>query len=131
MAHPELFQDRRSIIEVLRDIAAHTEEIVRAEIQLGVAEVREEVTGLARRGAFLMVGAALGFLAVIMLLLSAVYALALVMPSWAAALTIGLVIAALAAVFMWKAARPSKEIEPVVEIGPAHQEQSWAIEKRS
>jgi hypothetical protein len=128
VAHHGVIQSDRSIGELVRDIATHTEEFVRAEIQLGIAEVREEVAGVVKRGIFALAGGALGMLAIVLFLLSAVFALTLVMAAWLAALLVGLVVAAVAAVFLMKAARPAlQEVKPVPDIATGGKERPWSI----
>lgn len=79
----------RPISSVLSDIVGNVQHIVRAEVKLARAEVREEI-GKARRGMiFLAAGGMAAALAVVFILLAAVYALALVWPMWAAALVVG------------------------------------------
>lgn len=84
----------RSISSVLSDIVGNVQQIVRAEVRLAKAEVREEA-GKAKRGVMLLGVGAIGFVfAGGFLLLAAVYALATVWPAWAAALAVAVGIAA-------------------------------------
>jgi uncharacterized membrane protein YqjE len=79
----------RPISSVLSDIVGNVQHIVRAEVKLATAEVREEI-GKAKRGMiFLAAGGMAAALAAVFILLAAVYALALVWPLWAAALVVG------------------------------------------
>lgn len=81
--------DDRSIASVLSDIVGNIQQIVRAEVRLAKTEVREEI-GKARRGmVFVAAGAATALLASVFILLTAVYALALIWPLWVAALVVG------------------------------------------
>ncbi|HSJ45071.1 MAG TPA: phage holin family protein [Euzebyales bacterium] len=84
----------------LKAVAQDTSELVRAEIDLAKAELTQGVmaNGL---GMGLMIGAAvLLWLAVQGLLIAAGFALALVMPGWAAALIVAGVLILIAAVLM-------------------------------
>jgi uncharacterized membrane protein YqjE len=79
----------RSIGAVLSDIVGDLQQIIRAEIRLAKAEIRDEV-GKAKRGAFLLLTGGVMLVAALgVLLLSAVYGLATVWPPWAAALAVG------------------------------------------
>ena len=83
----------RSIAHMVSDIIGDVQQIVRAEVRLARAEIREEL-GKAKRGVmFLAAGAVVVMMAFGVGLLAAVYALALVWPSWAAALTVAGVVA--------------------------------------
>jgi uncharacterized membrane protein YqjE len=78
----------RSIASVLADIVGNLQQIIRAEVRLAKIEVHEEV-GKAKRGAmFLAAGGLLLTLALGAAMLSAIYALAIVWPAWAAALAV-------------------------------------------
>ena len=95
----------RPIARVLADIVDNVQHIVRAELRLAKAELKEDVT-LARRAAVLMaIGALAGTLGLAFFCLAAVYALALVMPPWAAALIVALAVMAAAAVCLFVARR--------------------------
>lgn len=88
----------RSFAEVLQDITANVQDIVRLEVRLARTEVREEVGKAASAGTMLGVGAACGLFGVLFTLLAAVYGLALVLPLWASALIVGGVLVVTAAV---------------------------------
>ena len=79
----------RSIGDVLRDIAGNVEHILRAEIRLAKAELREDVIHLKRGLALVFAGALVGALGVGFALLAVVYALAANMEPWAAAGIVG------------------------------------------
>jgi uncharacterized membrane protein len=83
----------RSIAEVLGDIVDHTQQIIRAEVRLAKAELREELEKARRGAVVLVVGAVMSVLALGVLLLAGVYALASVVPPWMAALIVGVVTA--------------------------------------
>ncbi len=81
----------RSFAEVLQDIGANIQTIVRAEVRLARAELADEARKAKPAGLAVMAGALVGMCAVFFLLLAAVYALSLVMPPWAAALIVAVV----------------------------------------
>lgn len=79
----------RSFAEVLQDIAANIQEIVRSEVRLAKAEIGEQVERAKPAGVWLAIGAVLCVGAAMLALLAGVYGLSMVMPAWAAALTVG------------------------------------------
>ncbi|HYN07134.1 MAG TPA: phage holin family protein [Vicinamibacterales bacterium] len=81
-------QEDRSLGQVLGDIADNVQQIVRAEIRLAKAELRQDVVVLKRSAALVAIGGIAGAMAVAFLLLAAVYALSTVMAPWAAALIV-------------------------------------------
>ena len=79
----------RSISAVVSDIVGDLQEIVRGEVRLAKAELREEMSK-AKRGIVLLVAGGLVLMAALgCLLLAAIYGLATVWPAWAAALAVG------------------------------------------
>ena len=86
-------QRERSLAEVFQDIVANVQDIVRSELRLASVEIRQELVKAASAGKVAAAGGVLAFFAFALLLLAAVYALALVMPPWLAALAVAIVLA--------------------------------------
>jgi hypothetical protein len=79
----------RSIGAVVSDILGDLHVIVRGEVRLAKAELREEL-GKAKRGAALVTAGGLVLIAALgCFLLAAIYGLATIWPLWAAALAVG------------------------------------------
>jgi uncharacterized membrane protein YqjE len=104
---------RLSTPELIARIAEDAQTLVKAEIQLAKTELRADVERAVR--AVKRVGAAAGFLvaALVMLMVTLVLALAVIMPAWAAALVVAVVLLAGAAVAAGLAARarPGRPLE--------------------
>jgi len=75
----------RSIADVLTDIGANAQDLLRAEIELAQSEVRDRLVGARAAGVLFAVGAAAALLGALFLLLALLFALRLLMPGWAAA----------------------------------------------
>jgi len=103
----------RSIAEVLQDILANVQAIIRAEVRLAKAEVREEASKAVSSAVWLLAGAALGICALVFALWTVAYALATVWPMWAAALVLAVVLAAASAAFITAGIRRLKRVSPV------------------
>ena len=93
---PEVIEPRvkaeRSLTTLLSDVAGETVELVRQELALFKAELQEKL-GRAGIGAALVgAGALIAYSGWLFLLLAAVFALALVLPAWAAALIVGVLV---------------------------------------
>jgi len=82
----------RSIADVLRDIFANVQEMIRAEIRLARAEIREETGKTLISAQTMAVGGVLGLFALGFVLVAITQALATVMPNWAASLAMGVVL---------------------------------------
>jgi hypothetical protein len=83
--------------EVLKDIVETIQQIVRGEVRLAKAEVRDEAARAWKPVRYLLTGAVVGLLATAFLLLGIVYALALAIPAWAAAGSVGVALATIVA----------------------------------
>ena len=87
------------MVEIIKDIAGHIQEMVRCEIQLATTEAREETKRAWAAGRLLLVAGVVAFLGAIYVLLAAVYALTLVVPQWAAAAIVGVGLMIVAGLF--------------------------------
>ncbi|MEP6934703.1 MAG: phage holin family protein [Nitrospirota bacterium] len=90
--------DDRSLTSVLQDIIANIQDIVRSEVRLAKTELREEATKAQAVGILVAVGALCGCFGVLFALWAVMDGLARVMPDWAAALSVALPLALVAAV---------------------------------
>jgi uncharacterized membrane protein YqjE len=88
----------RSIPEILHDVLTNIQDIVRAEVRLAKAELGEELSRARSAGLLIGVGAVAAIFSTLFLLLACVYALTLVVPSWAAALIVAAAVGIAAAV---------------------------------
>ena len=102
----------RSLSDVFQDIIRNVQEIVRSEVRLAKTEILEEVAK-AKSGT-LMLGAGIiaALFATALLLLMVVYALTLVVPSWAAALIVGGLLAVVASVMIAAGMRQINAVRP-------------------
>ena len=83
----------RSVADLLRDIAVNLQGMVRGELRLAKTELNEELTKAKHAGALMGAGALSGALCLLFLLWSAFFALARVLPDWAAAAAIAIALA--------------------------------------
>jgi len=84
---------QRSMGDVLKDIISNVQEMVRSELKLAKAELREEAGRSAAAGKLIAMGGGMALLAVGFVLTAVAQLLALVMPNWAATLIVGVVLA--------------------------------------
>jgi uncharacterized membrane protein YqjE len=116
-----LHNRERPMTEVFRDIIGNVQEMVRSEVRLARVEIREETSKTARAGAMLAAGAVMGMIAGVFLLVCLAQLLDLIMPDWAAALVVALLMAIPAAFLVMKGLdrlkvpMPDKTIENVKE----------------
>jgi uncharacterized membrane protein len=105
----------RSLSGVFQDILRDVQEIVRSEVNLAKAEIRQEASKVASSTRWVIGGAVTGLFAVLFLLWAIVYAIALVWPLWAAALLVAAALSIAAAVLLLGGIRRFKQVHPTPE----------------
>jgi hypothetical protein len=78
-----------TVLGLLRRLTEDVSKLFRQEVALASAEFTRSLTGVVRGAKSLALAGALLFAALLVLLAAAVLALALILPSWAAALIVG------------------------------------------
>jgi len=112
---------QRSMGDVLKDIIANVQEMVRSEVRLAKAELREEAGRSADSAKLMVIGGGMALLAAGFVLTAVAQLLALVMPNWLATLIVGAVLGIAGAVLLAKGRAqfviptPKKTIENVKE----------------
>lgn len=105
-------QPEGSIAGLLQDIVGNIQGIIRSEVRLAKAEVTEDATSMGKAAGMLVAGAVLGIYALGILLLFVIYALNGPLPDWAAALIVGLVVAAAAGILVKVGLERIKSVNP-------------------
>jgi uncharacterized membrane protein YqjE len=108
-------QNGRTVPEVLQDIVGNIQEIIRSELRLAKAEVKQEAAKAKSPVIMSVMGGALGFYAFGFLLLTAMLAMATVMAMWMAALIIGGVLAIVSLALIGAAKSRFKHVNAVPE----------------
>jgi len=90
----------RPFSEILQEIVTHISEIIRSEIRLAQAEVREDVTRVVKASLFFLGGAVFGLYAFGLVLLAVVYGLAMAIPAWTSALIVGVAVGIISAILL-------------------------------
>lgn len=85
----------RSLGELVAEVAQDAQDLVRGEIALARAELDRKLHSAIMALVWTFGGMFVGFAGLIVILMAAVYALAYVLPMWAAALIVGVIIAAI------------------------------------
>ncbi len=105
--------EEHSVTQILQDILTNVQEIIRSEMRLARTEIREETNKGVRALAVLGVGVILALYGVGFLLLSAVYALAAVLPDWLGPLLVGLMVAVIATALIVIGRNRIQNVSPV------------------
>lgn len=111
----------RSMADVVKDIIANVQEMIRSEVRLAKAEVREETTKTLAGAKLLAIGAVLALFAAGFLLTSIAQLLATFMPAWIGTLLVALALGIPGAVLLMSGSskltvpKPQKTIDNVKE----------------
>ena len=117
----------RPISAVLHDILGNVQDIVRSEVRLAKVELREEMTKSRSAAVQIAVGMLMLILCVLFMLLAVVLALTIVMPGWAAALTVGTAVGAIAGWCLGRGVRKFKAIRAAPKTAASIKENvEWA-----
>jgi uncharacterized membrane protein YqjE len=87
----------RPLRDIVGDVALDAQELVRGELTLARVELDRKLDRAIVALVWVFGGMFVGFAGLIVILMAAVYALTYVIPAWAAALAIGVLIAAIGA----------------------------------
>jgi uncharacterized membrane protein len=107
--------DNRSSGEIIKDLVENAQEILRSEVRLAKVEITQEAKKAAQSAAIAAAGAVLAIFALGLLLWAAVYGLSLVLPMWAAALIIGVVVGIVAGAMITAGRAKMKQVNPTPE----------------
>jgi len=108
MAH----DGERSFANVLENVVGDVQEIIRAEVRLAKAEVREETVKAGRAAGMLGAGAVLALYAGGLFLLTALFALETALAPWLAALILTALVGIAAAVLVSVGRKRVKQVDP-------------------
>lgn len=120
--------DPRSTLEIVRDIAAESQTLVRKEVELAKQEVVEAITARLMAAAALAMAGLFGLFVLLFGALAAAAALDLVLPAWAAALIVAgafLILAAPAALLGIRRMK-APSLKPEETVRTVKEDVEWA-----
>ncbi len=91
-AYAKTDQGARTVADILKQTVTNVQEIIRSEVLLAKVELKEEARKVTAASAAFGAALTMAFFGIGFCLLSAIYALSLVLPAWAAALIVGMVL---------------------------------------
>lgn len=94
----EAQQERPSLGELFGDLSEQTRTLMRQEIELAKVEIKQEAVRAGKASGKLVAGAAIGFVAFLLISWAIAWAIALVLPTWAGFAIVGVIYAVIAAV---------------------------------
>lgn len=117
-----------SVPELIRSLLSDVSLLVRKEAELATIEMKAKVTKVAGGVALVGAGVVVAFLALATLVACAVIALAIVLPAWAAALIVGILLLAIAAILLLigrARVRAATPLAPRETIDSAREDIGW------
>jgi uncharacterized membrane protein YqjE len=130
-AEGELHRERLQEVplrELLRELVEDGQTLLREEVRLAKAELREEGRKAARGGAALGGGAAVLFAALLCFAATLVLLGATFMPAWLAALIVTAIYAGVGAAALYSGKRRLGEARPAKAIENIQEDKRWATE---
>lgn len=102
----------RSITDVLQNIIGDIQDIVRSEVRLAKSELTAELDKLKAAAPLLATGGVIALLALIFLVWTILYVLAIVLPMWAAALTVTVLLALVGSITLATGLKLLRRVSP-------------------
>jgi uncharacterized membrane protein YqjE len=112
MARRHTVAGDRSFTDLFQDILRNLQEMIRSEVELAKAEIREEAAKAFSSGVWLMAGGVAALLALLFVMWTIVYALALVWPMWSAVLLVAIVLLVAASILLVVGVRRVRRVHP-------------------
>jgi protein-S-isoprenylcysteine O-methyltransferase Ste14 len=124
-------KQERSLSALFSDLARETSLLFRQEIALAKAEIAEKIAQLTTGAGLLVAGGVIAFCGVLALLAAAILGLSNVVPPWAAALIVGVVVLIVGGVLALVGRRrfATQNLVPHRTIQSLKDDSSWAKEQ--
>jgi uncharacterized membrane protein YqjE len=125
------FSDERSLGELFSKLSQDTSTLVRQEVQLAKVELTEKVTKAGRDLALIAGGGLVAFLGALALVAALILVLSNWMAPWLAALIVGAVFVAIAAVLIITGLNDLKEIDPTPQrtVATIKEDKEWLTQQ--
>ena len=126
-------QPEKSLGDLFGDLTDNLSQLVRDEIGLAKAEMKDEVSKLGKGGGLVGAGAFSGYMTVLLLSFAAAWGLAVVIPTGFAFLIVGVVWAVAAAVLGLRGREELKNVSPVPQqtVETLQEDVQWAKDLKS
>jgi len=120
--------DNRSLGELFASLSKDTTTLVRQEIELAKTEISEKVSDAVKNVTSLIVGGAIAYAALILILAAVAVGLAQIMEPWLAVLIVGIVVAIIGFILVQKGISALKNLSlvPQKTIETLKEDNEWA-----
>jgi hypothetical protein len=100
MQSQKMIKEERSLGDLFSELMGETSALIRQEVALAQVEITNKATKVGKNIGFLLVGGAIGYAALLVLLAAVIAILANFIPLWASALIVGAVVSVAAYVLI-------------------------------
>lgn len=111
MAQQNVVKEDRSLGDLFSELASETGTLVRQEVALAQSELAQKAVRIGRNVGFLIVGGAVGYIALLAIITAVIVGLTYFIPLWSAALIVGIIIGIVAFLLISSALKTLKKID--------------------
>ncbi len=121
-------RDDRSLGELIAELTKETTTLVRQEVQLAKTEMSQKASEAGKDVGFLGAGGALAYAGLLAIIAGIILALGEIIPLWASALLVGLVVGAIGYFLVRKGINALKQVKPMPEqtLQTLKEDKEWA-----
>lgn len=125
--------DERSLGDLFADLSRQTSDLVRQEMSLAKAEMTQKARELGKDAGYIGAGAAVAYGGFLVILGAIVLIIGTWLPMWAAALIVGVIVAAVGGFLAWRGKQRIAEINlaPQQTVDTLKEDVRWAREQTS
>ncbi len=133
MAQQIMTKEEKSLGDLFSELASETSNLVKQEVSLAQAEITQKAVKVGKNVGFLVVGGAIGYAALLAFIAALIIGLSYVIPAWAAALIVGIVVALAAAVMIMSALNALKNmgLTPTQTVETLKEDAQWLKDQMS
>jgi len=133
MAQQIMTKEEKSLGDLFSELASETSNLVKQEVSLAQAELTQKAVKVGKNVGFLVVGGAIGYAALLAFIAALIIGLSYLVPAWAAALIVGIVVAIAAAVMIMSALNALKNtgLTPTQTVETIKEDAQWLKDQMS
>jgi uncharacterized membrane protein YqjE len=133
MAQQIMTKDEKSLGDLFSELASETSNLVKQEVSLAQAELTQKAVKVGKNVGYLVVGGAVGYAALLAFIAALIIGLSYLIPAWAAALVVGIVVAIAAAVMIMSALSALKNtgLTPTQTVETIKEDAQWLKDQMS
>jgi xanthine/uracil permease len=119
--------DERSLGELFAELADETRTLVSQELSMAKAEMSQKASEVGKSAGLVGIGGAVAYAGLLAIIAAVIFALAALMPSWQAALIVGVIVAVIGYMLVQKGMRDLKaqNLAPKKTVKGLKEDKEW------